>query len=107
MRSLDELFDTMQSPIQPLADWSKGEQEMAIVLCIQELVRSKEMKIFDVLSEAYPEYIAYGIAETLFEILEVIACAKAARETPEIDYDALYLPLEHIINDRIDYYNAS
>lgn len=107
MRSLDELFDTMQSPIAQLMDWSKGEQNLAIVLCIQELSSSKEMKIFEALSEAYPEYIAYGIAETLFEILETIAYAKAAQESPDIDYDALYMPLEHIINDRIDYYNAS
>jgi len=107
MRSLDELFDTMQSPIQPLMDWSKGEQEMAIVLCIQELARSKEMKIFEVLSEVWPDRACHEIAETLLEILENIAYAKAARETPDIDYEALYMPLEHIINDRIDYYNAS
>jgi len=107
MRSLDELFDTMQSPIQPLMDWSKGEQEMAIVLCIQELANSKKMTIFEVLGEAFPELKAYQLAEKLTELLEVFAYAKAARETPDIDYKSFYMPLEHIINDRIDYYNAS
>ncbi len=106
MRSLDELFDTMQSPIQPLMDWSKGEQEMAIVLCFKELSESKKLTIFEVIEEAFSELKAYQISERLTEILEDIAFAKAARETANIDYDALYLSLEHIINDRIDHYNA-
>jgi len=110
MRSLDELFDTMQSPIAPLVDWSKGEQEMAIVLCIQELANKTELTIFEVFSEAWPNIKAYAITEILSNMLDDIAFAKAAREAPNIedeDYQALYMPLEHIINDRIDLYNRS
>jgi len=107
MRSLDELFDTMQSPIAPLMDWSKSEQEMAIALCIDELAHSKDMKIFEVLSEAWPDMGCHEIAEKLFHISEEIACTDFALELPDINYDVLYLPIEHIINDRIDHYNAS
>jgi len=110
MRSLDELFDTMQSPIAPLVDWCKGEQNLAIVLCIQELANKKEVTIFEVFSEAWPKIKAYEIADKLTNMLEDIVYARAARENPNIDdedYKALYMPLERIINDRIDYYNAS
>lgn len=110
MRSLDELFDTMQSPIAQLMDWSKLEQNLAIVLCIKELAGTAELTIFEVFSEAWPKLKAYEIADKLTNMLEDIAYAKAAREAPNIDdedYKALYIPLEHIINDRIDYYNAS
>jgi hypothetical protein len=100
----------MQSPIQPLVDWSKLEQNLAIVLCIKELAGAAELTIFEVFSEAWPKLKAYEIADKLTNMLEDIDYAKAAREAPNIDdedYKALYMPLEHIINDRIDYYNAS
>lgn len=99
MKHLDALFDELQEPIAQLMDWCKEDQDRAISACLKDLALVKNDNVlFDAISEAFPLLTAYGVAEIVVSISE---------DYVGLDLDKLYLPLEHIINDRIEVYNKS
>jgi hypothetical protein len=106
MRSLDKLFDTMQSPIQPLMDWSKADKDLALAIALTDLKDlADEERLKDDLYDAF-----CGEDDELSASIQLVQ----GRNVPERFEDfyhstmnSLYSQLEHIINDRIDYYNAS
>ena len=106
MRSLDELFDTMQSPIAPLMDWPEDDKDLAMAIALTHLKDfGDEEKLKEVLLESF-----CGEDD---DLSSAIQCAHVRSEPVRFaDFHAsimisLYSKLESIINDRIDYYNAS
>ena len=105
MERLDTYIKDMPHPVGQIMDWPKEDQDLAIVECILDLHASDEL--FDIYQEAYQDFsdeLSGGIMEGDLDEIEV---AKSEGRKPEIDYEVLYLPLEHIINDRIDMANES
>lgn len=104
MKHLDQLLDELQKPIAQLMDWCKEDQDRAIVACIEDLLTETSSRLFEVLSEVYPDLSASGLIDVAAELSEIIG---GYIPMHEVDCERLYMPLEHIINDRIDLYNRS
>lgn len=108
MKYLDELLSELQEPISQLIDWCKDDQDRAIVACLRDLLAQKDVTLFEVISEAKPDFDAADIMNWGYELFDEISYLGYVHpDKPAIDYEALYLPLEHIINERIDLYNRS
>ena len=107
MKHLDTLLDELQHPVDIVQAWCDEDKDRAIVAAIQDLASSKEVTLFEVISEAFPDLTAIGVIDRLLEINDEMNMAAEEDEKPDIDYEKLYSPLEHIINDRIDLYNRS
>lgn len=107
MKHLDQLLDELQEPIAQLMDWCDADKDRAVVACIKDLLNENSVRIFEAFCEAYPDQKACVIADRVFGTSEEVLCARVEGMRPDIDYAALYQPLEHIINDRIDFYNRS
>lgn len=105
MKHLDQLLDELQEPISQLMDWCDADKDRAVVACLKDLFEEKSTRIFDVFCEAYPDYNSAQIAGVVCEVSEEVL--PHSWFDPDIDYVVLYQPLEHIINDRIDFYNRS
>lgn len=104
MKHLDTLLDELQHPIAQLMDWCKEDQDRAIVACWKDMYDTQKI---DALEEVYPDA---GIDELILaaeSIEEEIWFAESEETKPSLDYESLYLPFEHIINDRINFYNMS
>lgn len=107
MKHLDQLLDELQEPIAQLMDWCDADKDRAVVACLKDLARSKNFMLFEAISEAFNVDGAYAIAVEATDVLDTIELYEDRNQLPEIDYEALYQPLEYIINDRIDLYNRS
>lgn len=108
MRHLDELLDSLKSPVDIVQAWCDADKDRAVVACLKDLFEeSGGARVIELISEAYPEYSAVELIELAQEIYEEISVAESDDEMPDINYEKLYSPLEHIINDRIDFYNRS
>lgn len=104
MRHLDQLLDELQEPIAQLMDWCDADKDRAIVACLRDLFEENSTRVFELLLEANPDYSAEHTLNLAYEILDTITYLDVI---PKLDYVFLYQPLEHIINDRIDFYNRS
>jgi hypothetical protein len=106
MRSLDDLFDTMPSPIQPLNTWSDRDKDIAMAVAINHLKYTDDM---EELVEVFLESLCCEDDSMSSGIL-LVNCREGNKRFEDY-YKAqmvsLYRKLESIINDRIDYYNAS
>jgi hypothetical protein len=106
MRSLDELFDTMQSPIAPLMDWSDSQKDIGMAIAINHLkYTDASEELIEVLFESF-----CCKDDGLSSQIQLVNCREGDKRYEDY-YKAqmvsLYSKLESIINDRIDYYNAS
>jgi len=106
MRSLDELFDTMQSPIQPLMDWLECDKDLAMAIALTHLKDfGDEEKLKEVLLESF-----CGEDDDLSSTIQCFLVRGGIARFGDFHHSimvSLYSKLESIINDRIDYYNAS
>lgn len=106
MKHLDTLLDELQEPIAQLMDWCDADKDRAVIACILDLCDMQAGVIFEVFREAFDDVSDFGITELIYETFDEISYAKRSGCRAELDYDALYLPLERIINDRIDDFNS-
>lgn len=100
MKHLDTLLDELQHPVAQLMDWCKEDQDRAIVACWKDMSENEKLDVVGEFAEHKPWEIVDNITEE-------IGFAESENYKPRIDYESLYLPLEHIINDRIEVYNKS
>lgn len=108
MKHLDTLLDELQHPVDIVQAWCDADKDRAVVACLWDLMGRKDGVIFEVLREVEGyDLTDFAIAECIIEMAEEIHSAYEEGRTPEFDYVALYQPLEHIINDRIEFYNRS
>jgi len=109
MKHLDTLLDELQHPVDIVQAWCDEDKDRAVVACIKDLhdAGDEDDSLADAISEAYPKLSIAGIASTISMIVEEIGFAESEGAKPYIDYEKLYSPLEHIINERIDLYNRS
>ena len=106
MRSLDELFDTMQSPIAPLMDWSDSDKDFALAIALTHL---KDTGDAERLKDSLLESLC-GEDDELSNQIRLIGIRASTKRFEDFHKSlmiSLYSKLEHIINDRINYYNAS
>lgn len=101
MKHLDTLLDELQHPVDIVQAWCDEDKDRAVVACLIDLMHEKSYRFFEVLSEAYPDTSAAGLVDEAASLIEEIT----EYHEPAIEYDKLYQPLEHIINDRIEVYN--
>lgn len=111
MKHLDALFDELQEPIAQLMDWCDADKDRAVLACFEDLYGTSDENygqvLFDAFCEAYPEHPLEDMHNKIEDCAEEIYSAYEDGKKPDIDYVALYQPLEHIINDRIEVYNKS
>jgi hypothetical protein len=104
MKHLDTLLDELQEPVAQLMDWCKEDQDRAIVACWKDMNESQKI---NALEDVYPDEWFVEIISIMESIDEEILLAESEDRKPDIDYEKIYSPLEHIINDRIEVYNKS
>lgn len=111
MKHLDALFDELQEPIAQLMDWCDADKDRAVVACFEDLYGTSDenygQDLFDAFCESYPEHPLEDMHNKIEDCADAIYSAYEDGKKPDIDYVALYQPLEHIINDRIEVYNKS
>lgn len=108
MKHLDELLDSLKSPVDIVQAWCDADKDRAVVACWKD-IRDPDgelcWKRIEILEDAYHDAWFHEQVAIMNLINEEILLAESEDRKPDIDYENLYLPLEHIINDRIDFYN--
>ena len=72
MKHLDTLLDELQHPVAQLLDWCEADKDRAVVACLWDLLNEKSARLFEALSEAYPDLSASNIIDHASTISEEI-----------------------------------